>query len=93
MWCAGPKGELALLPAFAELAILLPEHKLDIHFVGPDVPEQLHKQECRVALGVQQRHGGVQQQEATKGREHAWPPVCGGHHRQETALLCRAVKR
>jgi hypothetical protein len=44
-------------------------------------------------LGVQQRHGGVQQQEATKGREHAWPPVCGGHHRQETALLCRAVKR
>ena len=69
MVCAGPQGELALLPAFAELAMLLPDHKLDIHFVGPDVPEQLHKQACRVALGVQLHQDSVQQQEATRGKQ------------------------
>jgi hypothetical protein len=34
---------------FAELAVLLPQHQLDIHLIGPDVPEQLHAQACTAA--------------------------------------------
>lgn len=48
---AGPQGELSLLPAFLELAMLLPHHNIDLHFVGPDVREGLHQQAGRVALG------------------------------------------
>lgn len=46
---AGPKGELAMLPAFTELAMLLPDHQLHIQFIGPDIPEHLHHQTCRIA--------------------------------------------
>jgi hypothetical protein len=49
--CAGPQGELSLLPAFLELAMLLPHHNIELHFIGPDVPERLHKKTCRVHLG------------------------------------------
>lgn len=46
---AGPQSEVLLLPAFAELAALLPQHQLDIHMIGPDVPEQLHGKACTAA--------------------------------------------
>jgi hypothetical protein len=46
---AGPQSEVLLLPVFAELASLLPQHQLDIHLIGPDVPEQLHAQACTAA--------------------------------------------
>lgn len=65
---AGAKAELAFLPAFAELATLLPHHHLDIHFIGPDVPEQLHQHTCRGGP-VQ---SGPQQQEA-RGECRAGP--------------------
>lgn len=51
--CTGPQGELSLLPAFLELALLLPHYEIELHFIGPDVPESLHKKTCRVHL-----HGG-----------------------------------
>jgi hypothetical protein len=46
---AGPQSEVQLLPVFAELAMLLPQHQLDIHMIGPDVPEQLHARACTAA--------------------------------------------
>jgi hypothetical protein len=64
--CAGAKAELALLPAFAELALLLPHHRLDIHLVGPDTPEQLHQHTCR---GGPMQSGP--QQQGPKSEHHA----------------------
>ncbi|WIA10210.1 hypothetical protein OEZ85_010412 [Tetradesmus obliquus] len=52
----GPQSEVLLLPAFAELAALLPQHQLDIHMIGPDVPEQLHGKACTAAATL---HGGL----------------------------------
>lgn len=47
---AGPRAELAALPAFVELAMLMPEHHVHLHFIGPDVPEELHCRTCKVVL-------------------------------------------
>lgn len=68
---AGPKGEMSLLPAFAELAMLLPDHQLDLHLIGPDIPEQLHQQTCRTSI----EQPGRQQQQA-RGEQDAVHALC-----------------
>jgi hypothetical protein len=71
---AGPKQELYLLPAFLELALLLPHHQLDIHMIGPDIPDALHAKACAVDLnGVQ---GSTDMHTGTHGVPLGVLPVC-----------------
>lgn len=49
---AGAKDELLFLSAFAELTLLLPDHNINIHFIGPELPEPLHSMSCRVDEGA-----------------------------------------
>eukprot|EP00879_Flechtneria_rotunda_P018934 GHRR01019875.1.p2 GENE.GHRR01019875.1~~GHRR01019875.1.p2 ORF type:complete len:135 (+),score=26.37 GHRR01019875.1:707-1111(+) len=37
-----------MLPMFMELAMLLPNHHIDLHMVGPRVPDELHGQTCEI---------------------------------------------
>lgn len=49
--------ELQLLPAFVELAMLLPQHHLELHMIGPDVSDALHGRAASVR--PQPRQGGL----------------------------------
>eukprot|EP00775_Hariotina_reticulata_P010850 gene10850-11004_t len=51
----GPRVELDTLAVFTELAVLLPQQHLNIHMIGPDVPQQLHGTACKLRAGADQQ--------------------------------------
>eukprot|EP00879_Flechtneria_rotunda_P007958 GHRR01008337.1.p1 GENE.GHRR01008337.1~~GHRR01008337.1.p1 ORF type:complete len:564 (+),score=163.92 GHRR01008337.1:561-2252(+) len=57
----GAQVELLMLPMFMELAMLLPNHHIDLHMVGPRVPDELHGQTCEIVhkRAAEAKQGGI----------------------------------